>query len=612
MQKRQESVVNGSTGHPVQGAIVTVTTLLGVAATIYTADGTGLISGNTVTTDSNGRYYYYAADGRYTETITGSGIVSTVITDILLEDPVDGLAALSASGGSALIGFLPSGTGAIADTVQTRGRLEVFVTDYMSVADRALLLAGSIVDVNTAMDNARTWLVSLGGGKIRMPAGSYYLNNWRYRTGIVVEGDGEEATIIYQQAAANPAIYCLADVTTGQIHGAGLKAVHLVGHGSASSPVLKVSATSPYVVTNSSFEWAAGMLEGTSVGSVYNALEIVVGGANEVYGCSFKCRSITSTNTAFKTAGSYNKYDFVAAACAVSAIIDSSLSSLFTQVVTDGVQTYSGQNCVHLNDAVETIFGTGGVGYAIGYIGNNHVSLSPTIINVDPTDATASFYLGNAGSTIVSPRVYGSVNPVYPFDVSAVVSATIIGGNVQCTSKLEVFNPAASIAKVTFVGDVSSFYGGLSTIQNANTTGVGNVGGGEDTLITYSLPADVLTVNTRGVQIMAWGTTANNTNPKTVKLYFGSVIITTALTVSQVGTWRIVAEVFRTGTDAQDYVAQLNQGGTATIVDVEQGSLTEDDGATITIKCTGTVTDGGGGINNNDIVQQGMYVKVIQ
>lgn len=91
MQKRQETVVNGSSGRPVVGATVTVTTLAGVAATLYTSNGAGLISGNSVTTDDNGLYFYYAADGRYSETISGSGITTTVITDILIDDSLDGV-----------------------------------------------------------------------------------------------------------------------------------------------------------------------------------------------------------------------------------------------------------------------------------------------------------------------------------------------------------------------------------------------------------------------------------------------------------------------------------------------------------------------------------------
>lgn len=52
----------------------------------------------------------------------------------------------------------------------------------------------------------------------------------------------------------------------------------------------------------------------------------------------------------------------------------------------------------------------------------------------------------------------------------------------------------------------------------------------------------------------------------------------------------------------------LVQSGTAVIDAVDMGTATQTDTSAITIKCTGTVTDGGGGINNNDIVQEYMRV----
>lgn len=142
--------------------------------------------------------------------------------------------------------------------------------------------------------------------------------------------------------------------------------------------------------------------------------------------------------------------------------------------------------------------------------------------------------------------------------------------------------------------------------DSVNTTAVGNVTTGEDNLMTFAMPASTFSAAKKGVQIVAWGTAANNANAKTLKLYFGTVaILTISLTVSQAGVWRISAEVFSTGTDAQDYVAQLLQGGTTTLVDVENGSLTQDDGAAITIKCTGDATA------TDDIKQEGLLVRYL-
>jgi hypothetical protein len=82
MQKYQDTALNN--GRPVVGATVTVTTLAGAAATIYSDNGTTVIT--TLRTGDDGSFAFYAADGRYSIQISGSGITTKTITDVLLED----------------------------------------------------------------------------------------------------------------------------------------------------------------------------------------------------------------------------------------------------------------------------------------------------------------------------------------------------------------------------------------------------------------------------------------------------------------------------------------------------------------------------------------------
>ena len=135
---------------------------------------------------------------------------------------------------------------------------------------------------------------------------------------------------------------------------------------------------------------------------------------------------------------------------------------------------------------------------------------------------------------------------------------------------------------------------------NTDTTQTGNVGTGEDDLISYNLTANILEGG-QFVRITAWGTTANNSNTKTLKLYFGSLILTHSLPTSASGRWRVEALITPTQEDSQKYVSQLI---TESSQDVEVGSLTEDDSTEITIKCTGEATA------NNDIVQEGLVVEL--
>ena len=88
MQKYQDVVLNQN-GNPVSGVQVTVTDLLGTPVSVYSANAIGL-NVNPLTSDNNGRFSFYAPDGRYNLSFSFGGNVVASITDILLEDPMDG------------------------------------------------------------------------------------------------------------------------------------------------------------------------------------------------------------------------------------------------------------------------------------------------------------------------------------------------------------------------------------------------------------------------------------------------------------------------------------------------------------------------------------------
>lgn len=139
-----------------------------------------------------------------------------------------------------------------------------------------------------------------------------------------------------------------------------------------------------------------------------------------------------------------------------------------------------------------------------------------------------------------------------------------------------------------------------------NTTAVGNVGTGEDDLITYSMPANTLASNGNGIRITAWGN-VNHNGTNIVRLYFGTQLLE-EITISGTSDhrWRAVATVWRTGTSAQVFEAQMNEhnGGSSSSA-VDNGTATEDETAIIIIKCTGDA------LNDNDIVQKGLMVELI-
>ncbi len=84
MQKYFNSVAD-QYGNAVSGAAVAVTLLGGGAATVYSDNGVTVLV-NPLTTDSLGNFAFYAADARYSLSISHARIATITITDILLED----------------------------------------------------------------------------------------------------------------------------------------------------------------------------------------------------------------------------------------------------------------------------------------------------------------------------------------------------------------------------------------------------------------------------------------------------------------------------------------------------------------------------------------------
>lgn len=84
-------------------------------------------------------------------------------------------AFFSASGGSALVGFLQAGTGAITRTVQSKLRDGVNLLDYVPVAQHAAILAGTSTYDATA--DLQAAIAANLGKTINLPAGQIVLGN---------------------------------------------------------------------------------------------------------------------------------------------------------------------------------------------------------------------------------------------------------------------------------------------------------------------------------------------------------------------------------------------------------------------------------------------------
>lgn len=71
------------------------------------------------------------------------------------------------------------------------------------------------------------------------------------------------------------------------------------------------------------------------------------------------------------------------------------------------------------------------------------------------------------------------------------------------------------------------------------------------TLATFNLPAGVVSVNGQGLKIRAWGSSAANTNAKTMALKFGATTVATCNGTTSGANWYLEAEVYRTAAATQ-------------------------------------------------------------
>jgi hypothetical protein len=131
----------------------------------------------------------------------------------------------------------------------------------------------------------------------------------------------------------------------------------------------------------------------------------------------------------------------------------------------------------------------------------------------------------------------------------------------------------------------------------------------EEVLMSYTLPANALNVDGKGVKVKAWGTTALNANVKNIRLKFGGLAGTilvqnTVTTTPNEQTWIYEATILRASSSVQKtigsgYVGIITQGVFAT-------GPAQNDAAAIDIVVSGETPTAIG-----DITAEGLIVEMI-
>jgi hypothetical protein len=202
-------VVQDRSGNAIPGALVYVYASGGGLATLYSDNGV-TTTPNPVTTNFDGEYGFYAANGTYSLTITATGYASDSRPGVIIFDPSD-------AGASGDIDFLPAGTGAVTRTVQAKLRDVVSVKDFGATGD-------GVTNDTTALTNA---FAAANGKALYFPAGTYLTNpltlNSSYNN-IFVYGDGAGSILkLVGAATGSPSAAILSLVQCANISFAQLK-----------------------------------------------------------------------------------------------------------------------------------------------------------------------------------------------------------------------------------------------------------------------------------------------------------------------------------------------------------------------------------------------------
>lgn len=169
---------------------------------------------------------------------------------------------------------------------------------------------------------------------------------------------------------------------------------------------------------------------------------------------------------------------------------------------------------------------------------------------------------------------------------------------------------SVDIVESNVSGDLAITIGTSTTAKtvgaslHGDVTAVSNSNGSENDLMTYTLLADMLGVNTNYIEIDAWGSFAANANNKRLKLYFGSTVIyDTGAIAANGGAWILHATVAREASADQKAIATIISGNALITAAAQITNPSEDSTTDIIVKTTATA------VAANDVTQDGFTVK---
>lgn len=205
---------------------------------------------------------------------------------------------------------------------------------------------------------------------------------------------------------------------------------------------------------------------------------------------------------------------------------------------------------------------------------------------------SGSFLIMNSGDSIVELSNGNAYIDSSKWELTGANIANKNSGHVSIAGTMKVFNDG----EVKIVTDAASDSITVGGMYDINTTPVGNVGSGEDDLMTFTIPAGALGDNGDMIRAEGFGTFAANSQSKTIKLYFGTTQVGTVVgtTTFNAIDWRYTMTAVRTG---------ASTGIVATTIFVDSMAITEYTAVADTFAGTYVVKATGTASSDNDIQQ---------
>lgn len=514
---------------------------------------------------------------------------------------------------ASIVSYTYPAVGAVGQTVQTKLEQYVSVKDFGAVGD-------GVTDDTAAIQAALDAVYGFGGGRLYFPEGDYLVSSisktWTSAISIEIEGASMYSVILRKIAGTTSPVLDLNTSVAPTSNYCTLKNFRVIGNAKAHDGLK---------ITN----WARFRLENIDV----SACDV---GLNNLGSLVFMAHNYVGSlnNTGYKAdvanGVGANLIQFFGGVISANSsfAVDLGQANGFAFYGTDmsgnGTAADTNTGAVRIRSSVDDEIGTAfgsfndcwfeaNKGWTF-YAENSELQLTLNNVQITGPESNRSIYIGDIRSVELTNVVCPSVGDEAQINAknflcfggfiaiitdNSTVSSAVFGTRTQSAGsgiRAKQFTPR--------IGSSTS-YGIAPGSVSKQSTAVGNVGAGQDNLMSYSLPANGFSSVGQSLRVTAWGTTANNANAKTVKLFFaGTEIATLSLTVSQANAWRLDGDImWRAGGLATCNIT-VSQGGVATQFTVIATTVTAID-ATI----ANAVQVTGEGVANDDVLQRGMLVE---